>query len=418
MSTRHSRFRGVPGTARARQDRGRPRVHTATRRSGRHRAVREDARRHRLARAGWVVVRALEVAAFTAAIATAVAVLVNPEAVGSQSLLSSPGQRLSDPRGVPTEQVAAKVLPSVVSLQLDQGSRAVIGSGVILTADGLIMTNNHVLTMASSAPREPVGIVAALSDGRTAPFQVIATDPESDIAIGRLAGAGELAPIPIGSSANLRIGQPVVAVGSPLGLRGTVTVGIISALNRLVCPAIDAGHPVGAFYGIQTDAAINPGNSGGALVDMNGQLVGVTAAGQGAIAADGSGAEYRGSIGLNFAIPVDRAERIAGELLATGHAWHAWLGARVSSEADPHGARIVDVQNGGPAAAAGLSPGTLVTQVDDNVIASGGALLSAVQAKEPGSQVTLVIADRPDHPRTVRLSLGTDQGQPQPVGQR
>jgi len=418
MSTRHSRYRRLPGTARARQDRGRPRVHTATRQSGRHRAVREDARRHRLARAGWVVVRALEVAAFTAAIATAVAVLVNPEAVGSQSLLPSPVHRLSDLRGITTEQVAAKVLPSVVSLQLEQGSRAVIGSGVILTADGMVVTNNHVLTMASSAPREPAGVAAVLSDGRTAPFQVIATDPESDITIGRLAEVGELVPIPIGSSANLHIGQPVVAVGSPLGLRGTVTVGIVSALNRLVCPAIDPEQPVGAFYGIQTDAAINPGNSGGALVDMNGQLVGVTAAGQGAVAGDGSGAQYRGSIGLNFAIPVDRAERIAGELLATGHASHAWLGARVSLDADPNGARIIDVRNGSPAAAAGLSPGTRVTQVDDDAIASGSTLLAAVQAKEPGAQVTLVIAERSDQRRTVRLSLGTDQGQPQPIGQR
>jgi putative serine protease PepD len=410
MSARHSRYRRLPGTARARQDRGRPGVHPATRPSGRHRAIREGVRRHRLARAGWVVLRALEVAAFTVAIGTAVAVLVNPEAVGSQSLSPNPINQPTGPRGVPTEQVAAKVLPSVVSLQLEQGSRAVIGSGVILTADGLIVTNNHVVTAASNARREPAGVVAVLSDGRTAPFQVIATDPESDIAIGRVAGVGGLASIPIGSSANLRIGQPVVAVGSPLGLRGTVTVGIISALNRLVCPVIDPEQPVGSFYGIQTDAAVNPGNSGGALVDMNGDLIGLTAAGQGAVAADGSGTQYRGSIGLNFAIPVERAERVAGELLAIGHASHAWLGARVSLGADPNGARIVDVQNGGPAAAAGLSPGAWVTQVDGDAITSGSALLAAVQAKEPGAQMTLVIADRSDQRRTVRLSLGTDQG--------
>jgi putative serine protease PepD len=396
MSARHNRFRWLPATA--------------PRRSGRHRAVSEDARRHRLARAGWVIVRALEVAAFTAAIATAVTVLVNPEAVGSQSLSPNRVHQLSDPRYNATVQVAAEVLPSVVSLQLDQGGRPVIGSGVILAADGLIMTNNHVLTMASSAPRESAGIMAVLSDGRTAPFHVIATDPQSDIAIGRVQGVAELAPIPIGSSANLRTGQPVVAVGSPLGLRGTVTVGIISALNRLVRPAIDPEHPVGAFYAIQTDAAVNPGNSGGALVDMDGKLIGLTSAGQGAVAADGSGAQYRGSIGLNFAIPVDHAERIAGELLASGHATHAWLGARVNSDGDPNGAMIVDVQNDGPAAAAGLSSGTRVTQLDDDVIGSGSALLSAVQAKDPGSRVTLVITDSSGHSRTVRLSLGTDQG--------
>ncbi|MBV8292322.1 MAG: trypsin-like peptidase domain-containing protein [Mycobacterium sp.] len=336
--------------------------------------------------------------------------LVNPEAVGSQSLLPSPVHTQSDPRGVSTVQVATKVLPSVVALQLDLGGRPVIGSGVILTADGLIMTNNHVLTMASSAPREPAAITAVLNDGRTVPFNVIVTDPKSDIAIGRAQGVTGLIPMPIGSSANLRVGQPVVAVGSPLGLRNTVTVGVVSALDRLVRPAIDSEHPTGAFYAIQTDAAINPGNSGGALVDMNGDLIGLTSAGQGAIAADGSGTQYRGSIGLNFAIPVDHAERIADELLGAGHASHAWLGALVNNDADPNGAMIVEVQSGSPAAAAGLSPRTLVTQVDDDGIASGDALLDAVEAKEPGTRVTLVIVDGSGHSRTVQLSLGTDQG--------
>jgi putative serine protease PepD len=416
MSTRPSGSRSVPASQVLRRDRAWPIALTIARRSGRHRAVHR-AGRHNLVRAGWLVARALEVAAFVAAIAIAVAVLVNPEAVGSQSLSPSPVHNRSDSRGVTTVQVAATVLPSVVTLQLDQAGWPVIGSGVILTADGLIMTNNHVVTMASSAPHEPARIMAVLNDGRTAPFNVIATDPKSDIAIGRAQGVTELTPIPIGSSTNLHIGQPVVAVGSPLGFRGTVTVGIISALNRLVRPAIDPEHRLGAFYGIQTDAAINPGNSGGALVDMNGELVGLTSAGQGAIAADGSGAQYRGSIGLNFAIPVDHAERIAGELLAAGHAWHACLGALVSGDGDPNGAMIVDVQSGSPAAAAGLSPRSLVTKVDDQAIPSGSALLSAVEAKEPGSRATLVIVEPSGHSRTVQLSLGSDQGRPQPIPQ-
>lgn len=397
MSARHNGFRRLQG-------------HTAPQRSGRHRAVHRAGRKHSFVRACWFAVRALEVAGLTAAIATAVAVLVNPEAVGSQSLLPNSVHNQSNPRGISTVQLAAKVLPSVVALQLGQAGGPVIGSGVIVTADGLVMTNNHVLTMAPSSPPEPARIAAVLNDGRTAPFNVIATDPQSDIAIGRVQGVAGLTPMPIGSSANLRIGQPVVAVGSPLGLRGTVTTGIISALNRLVRPEIDSEHPVGAFYGIQTDAAINPGNSGGALVDMNGDLIGLTSAGQGAIAADGSGAQYRGSIGLNFAIPADHAERIAGELLASGHASHAWLGARVSSDGDPKGAMIVGVQNGSPAAAAGLGPRTLVTQVDDDVITSGAALTAAVQAKEPGAPVTLVVTDNSGHARTVHVNLGSDQG--------
>jgi putative serine protease PepD len=386
-----------------------PRPHTTPQRSGRHRAGHRTTR-HKLVRAGWLIVRAMEVTAFATAIAIAVAALVNPEAVGSQSLLPGPVHQRMDPHGLSTVQVAAKVLPSVVTLQLDQFGHPAIGSGVILTADGLIMTNSHVLTMAGDAPHETASIVAVLNDGRTVPFRVIATDPQSDIAIGRAHGVADLTPMAIGSSANLRVGQPVVAVGSPLGFRGTVTAGIVSALDRLVRPAIDPARTEGAFYGIQTDAAINPGNSGGALVDMNGELVGVTAAGQGGIAADGSGAQYRGSIGLNFAIPVDHAERVAQELLVSGHASHAWLGAQVDSGADPHGAMIVGVQNGSPAAAAGLSSGALVTQVDNEVIDDGSALLAAVGAKEPGSPVTLVVKDRSGDRRKIHVNLGSDQG--------
>jgi putative serine protease PepD len=409
MSARYRGSRLVPISEVAPPERVSRGVRTTDRQSGRHRAVHRTAR-HKLVRTGRLTVRALEVVAFAAAIATAVAVLVNPEAVGSQSLLPSPVHTRPDPRGISAVQVAAKVLPSVVALELDLGGRPVIGSGVILTADGLIMTNNHVLTMASSPPRKPAAITAVLNDGRTVPFSVIATDLKSDIAIGRAQGVTGLIPMPIGSSTDLRIGQPVVAVGSPLGLRNTVTVGIVSALDRLVRPAIDAEHPTGAFYAIQTDAAINPGNSGGALVDLNGDLIGLTSAGQGAIAADGSGAQYLGSIGLNFAIPIGHAARIANELLGAGHASHAWLGARVSSDGDRNGARIVEVQSGSPAAVAGLGPGTLVTQVDDEVIASGSALLDAVEAKEPGSRVTLVIAEASGHSRTVHVDLGSDQG--------
>lgn len=384
--------------------------HTSAGRTGRHRAVHRNSLRHNVTRAGWLLLRVLEVSAFTAAIAIAVAVLVNPEPVGSRSSLSDSGHPETNSGGLSIERVAAKVLPSVVTLQIGESSRSMMGSGIILTADGLIMTNNHVLTMASSALREAAGIVAVLNDGRTAPFSVIAADPQTDIAIGRLQGVSQLTPIPLGSSASLRVGQPVVAVGAPLGFRGTVTVGIVSALNRLVRPAIDPGHPVGAFYGIQTDAAINPGNSGGALLNTNGELVGVTSAGQGAVAGDGSGTPYRGSIGLNFAIPVDHAARVAAELLANRQASHAWLGAEVSNGGDLNGAKVIAVQSESPAARAGLTSGVLVTQVDNEIIESGDALLAAVEAKDPGSGVTLVFNDRSGDRRTVQVHLGSDLG--------
>ena len=375
-----------------------------------HRAAPRTARRPGLARVRRLIVRTLEVAGLAAAICTAVVVLVHPKAVGSQSVAADSVLNRPDPRAFSIEQVAAKVLPSVVTLQINQGGYPLMASGIVLSADGLIMTNNHVVALASSRPPQSGSFAVIFNDGRTAAFTVIATDPASDIAIGRAQQISGLTPISIGSSANLRVGQPVTAVGTPMGLRGTVTVGIVSALNRLVSPAPDSEHRFGAFYAIQTDAAINPGNSGGALVDMDGNLVGINAAGQGAIPADGSGTAYRGSIGLGFAIPVDHAARIAAELLATGHASHGWLGAQASNDISPHSAKITGVENGSPAAAAGLTVGALVTKLDDQIIENGDMLLAAVQSKEPGTPVALVVTDSSGRPKTVQVNLGTDLG--------
>jgi putative serine protease PepD len=307
--------------------------------------------------------------------------------------------------------VAAKVLPSVVTLQANDGNRSALGSGVILTADGLIMTNNHVVAAMGAGRHEPARIAVTFNDGRTAAFDLIATDPKSDIAIGRVQDISGLTPISIGSSANLRVGQPVAAVGSPLGLRGTVTAGIVSALNRLIFPTTDLGLPLSAFYAIQTDAAINPGNSGGALVDMNGALVGINAAESVVPSADGASTAARGSIGLGYAIPVNHATRIAAELAAAGRAAHGWLGVQATGDVDARGARIIGVENGGPGAAAGLTVGAVVTKVDDQFIQSGDALIAAVQSKEPGASVTIAFVQSSGLPMTVRVSLGTDQGQ-------
>jgi putative serine protease PepD len=201
----------------------------------------------------------------------------------------------------------------------------------------------------------------------------------------------------------------VAALGSPLGLQGTVTAGIISALHRLVCPAADAGDRSG-FYAIQTDAAINPGNSGGALVDMNGDLVGINAAESVVGSADDSKITQHGSIGLGFAIPIDHAARIVAELIATGRASHAWLGAQVSGEADPYGAKVVGVESGGPAATGGLTAAAVITNIGDQRIGSGDALLAAVYSMEPGDLVTLVFTDRSGETKSVQIKLGSDWG--------
>ena len=250
----------------------------------------------------------------------------------------------------------------------------------------------------------PPTTTVTFADGRTATFTVVGTDPASDIAVVRAQGVSDLTPITLGSSANLRVGQDVVAVGSPLGLEGTVTTGIVSALNRPVATGGDVKNQNTVLDAIQTDAAINPGNSGGALVNMNGELVGVNSA-IATIGGDSPDAQS-GSIGLGFAIPVDQAKRIADELISTGTASHASLGVQVSNDTTTHGAKIVDVTKGGAADTAGLPSGVIVTKVDDRVIGSADALVAAVRSRAPGEKVTLTYKDPSGAPKTVQVTLG------------
>jgi putative serine protease PepD len=242
------------------------------------------------------------------------------------------------------------------------------------------------------------------ADGRTAPFTIVGTDPATDIAVVRAQGVSGLTPITLGSSASLRVGQDVVAIGSPLGLEGTVTTGIVSALNRPVAAGGDASNQNTVLDAIQTDAAINPGNSGGALVNMAGELVGVNSA----IATLGgdSPASQSGSIGLGFAIPVDQAKRIADELISNGSASHASLGVQVSNDVTTHGAKIVEVVKGGAAADAGMPSGVVVTKVDDRVIGSANALVAAVRSRAPGEKLTLTYMDAAGNPQTLQVTLG------------
>ncbi|MCW2511944.1 MAG: trypsin-like serine protease with C-terminal domain [Mycobacterium sp.] len=357
-----------------------------------------------------LILRGLGLAAITAAVGVAVALLAFPPDTGGQ--LSLPQYATTQSTAtLSAEQIATKVLPSVVTLTTELATgESHEGSGVVLTSDGLIMTNDHVVAAADDAPQDPVHRRVALDDGRTATFSIVGSDPKSDVAVVRAEGISGVAPISVGSSGGVRVGQPVVAVGSPLGLTGTVTVGIISGLNRPVFGADDGNADVTAFDAIQTDAALNPGNSGGALVDMNGDLIGMNSA-MASLGGLGDGADAEGgSIGIGFAIPADHATRIANELIATGTASHAWLGAQVGTDmdADP---RIVDVANGSPAAAAGLRTGTLVTKIDDQEIRNVGALCAAVQSQAPGARVAVGFIDPSGNPGTVLVTLGTDQGQ-------
>ena len=261
----------------------------------------------------------LAVAVVSAGIGGAVALSVPPTLVGMVTPAPAPAAAATQPvANTPAgsiEQVAAKVVPSVVQLETDLGNEVGEGSGIILTADGLIMTNNHVVSPTGDAGPGGSRTTVTFADGRRAPFAVVGTDPTSDIAVVRAQGISGLAPITLGTSSNLRVGQQVVAVGSPLGLASTVTSGIISALHRKVSPGGEPTTQTTPFEAIQTDAPMNPGNSGGALVNMSGQLIGVNSAMATLAASAGS---PTGSIGLGFAIPVDQAKRVADALIATG----------------------------------------------------------------------------------------------------
>ncbi|ULE31279.1 S1C family serine protease [Mycobacterium sp. IDR2000157661] len=363
-------------------------------------------------RAGALTAGALAVAVVSAGIGGGVAMLVTPDRPSASSSVSGAAPSVpaaSLPAGS-VEQVAAKVVPSVVKLEVDMGRASEEGSGVVLSSDGLILTNNHVVSAAQEGAGRSGGpeTKVTLSNGRTAPFTVVGTDPSSDIAVVRAENVSDLTPITIGRSSDLRVGQDVIAIGSPLGLEGTVTTGIVSALNRPVAAGGDARNQNTVLDAIQTDAAINPGNSGGALVNMNGELVGINSA-IATLGGDAGPQVQGGSIGLGFAIPVDQAKRIADELIKNGSAAHASLGVQVGNDAATDGARIVEVTPGGAAAAAGLPSGVVVTRVDDRVINSADALVAAVRSKAPGERVTLTYLDPSGKPQSVQVTLGKAQ---------
>jgi putative serine protease PepD len=283
------------------------------------------------------------------------------------------------------------------------------GSGVVISKDGLILTNDHVAGAGD--------LSVAFKDGRTVKAKLVKADDLTDLAVIRAEGITDATPISYGHSADLRVGQPVLAIGAPLGLNGTVTEGIISALHRPVDTTGEAqrdGRSAGAVPqahvtdAIQTDAPINPGNSGGALVDMNGQLIGITSAIAGLGSSSGG---QSGSIGLGFAIPVDQAEPIAKTLAAGNTVKHALLGVEVADYNAPTqtGAQIGPVVSAGPAAAGGLQSGDIVTKVDDRLIDSADALIAAVRSHRPGDNIAITVV-RAGKTRIVHVTLGDDSG--------
>jgi putative serine protease PepD len=283
------------------------------------------------------------------------------------------------------------------------GGGAGTGSGEVIRSDGYILTNNHVISIAANG-----GSVEVLfSDGQTAAATITGRDPQSDLAVLKVQTSHLPKVISLGSSSSVKVGEAVVAIGAPLGLSGTVTSGIVSALDRTVEVPGDNDRSALLVSAMQTDAAINPGNSGGALVNCAGQLVGVPTAGA---AVPNSGG---GSIGLGFAIPVDLAKSIADEIIATGRVTHAYFGlqavpippAAAAQAGLPEGLFVQAVAAGGPAARAGLRPEDVITSIDGEAATSNIQLQELTLTKKPGDTVSIGYA-RAGHSATTTVTLG------------
>lgn len=304
-----------------------------------------------------------------------------------------------------TEAVAKAVTPSVVLLKVEGPQGGDEGSGVVLTSDGRILTNNHVVEAAAGEGGAPAGTIQVVTtDGTTYDATIVGRDPVTDLAVVQAQGASGLTPATIGSSSALVVGQPVVAIGAPLGLQGTVTTGIVSALDRPVAASGEDGQ-TSVTDAIQTDAAVNPGNSGGPLVDARGQVVGITSS---IASLGGSEGSQSGSIGLGFAIPIDEAMRVAGDIADGTPVAHAQLGVSVADSTDPAGAKIGDVDPTSAAAKAGLQTGDVVTKVGDQPVDGADGLVAAVRTQAPGTRIQLTWV-HDGQTTTADVVLGTDQ---------
>ncbi len=306
--------------------------------------------------------------------------------------------------------IAARVLPSVVMVKVNGAEGT--GSGFVI-GGGYIVTDNHVVTLDGQVTHASLQVV--FNGGQAEPARLVGADPFSDIAVLKLDRPFHLPALTLGNSASVEVGDPVVAVGAPLGLAGTVTSGIVSAVDRPVQPAasVIGGSPQVYYDAIQTDAPINPGNSGGPLVNAQAQVIGINAAID-TLGGDPVTGTQGGSIGLGFAIPINLARFVATELIRTGRAAHSVLGALVSTGYVGNGAQISParasgsppVTPGGPAVQAGLRPGDVIIRFAGQPIGSATALLDAIRSEPPGSRVTITFL-RDGRAHTTTLTLGS-----------
>jgi putative serine protease PepD len=329
-----------------------------------------------------------------------------PSAAAAQNVV------IKNPENATTATAAAaKAAPSVVTVYVTSSSSAGSGSGVVMTDDGYVLTNNHVVTLEGQATDADIQV--RTSDGTLYKASVVGTDASSDLAVIKLDNASGLTPATFADSDKVQVGDVAVAIGAPLGLENTVTDGIVSATNRAVQTGSTQNDST-VIDAIQTDAAINPGNSGGALVNADGQVMGINTAIASVASSDlpGQDSSQSGNIGVGFAIPSDTAKRIAEEIIKNGKATHAVLGVSARTAADDSnaevgiGAEVVQVQQDSAASDAGLQAGDVITALGDRPVASSTDLTAAVRGSEPNSKVTLTVR-RGNDTQKIDVTLGS-----------
>ncbi|GII93086.1 S1C family serine protease [Sinosporangium siamense] len=346
-------------------------------------------------RTGFIVVLTLVVALLSSIAGSVGTHLLSRGSGGASG--SDPAYRLDPPPSGATGRapdsvagIAARVLPSVVSLQVKGASEAGTGSGLVIKG-GYVLTNNHVVASAQGGGE----IQVVFHNRKTTGARIVGFDAGSDLAVVKPDEVFGVPELTLGNSDQVVVGDPVIAVGSPLGLTGTVTQGIVSSLNRPVTAGEDSGSADPSYINaIQTDAAINPGNSGGPLVNAGGQVIGVNSA----IATLGRSVTGQGgSIGLGFAIPANHARRVAEELITTGVAKRSRIGVVLDPEYRGQGVRIDSepragtqpITPGGPADKAGLKPGDVILEINSLTLQSSDELIALIRSKAPGEKLTV-----------------------------
>ena len=333
------------------------------------------------------------------------AFLVNRGNGGDVSLPPAPAGSVVRPKGSIAD-IAARVLPSVVTIKVAGAGGTGTGSGFVMRKDGYILTNNHVVDAATSKGK----ITVLFSDGKSSGATIIGHDESYDLAVLRVSRRN-LPALVLGDSSAVVVGDPVIAVGAPLGLDSTVTSGIVSALNRPVTAGGAGASSASFINAIQTDAAINPGNSGGPLLDMAGRVIGVNSA-IARVASSDTLDGQSGNIGVGFAIPSDQVRKTAEQLIANGKATHPVIGVLIDTTYKGEGVRIASapqkgsapITKGGPADKAGLRPGEVIIKFDGRPVTGPDEFVVAVRAKSVGDTVELTVR-RGSTERTVRMTL-------------